>query len=230
MKILLVNDDGFGAPGIITLEKLLSRLGEVFVVAPKEHMSGKSMSTTILKPFFVKKIDEHHHIVDATPVDATSYGVLALKEKFDIVFSGINSGPNLSYDTLYSGTIGAALQANLYGVPSIAFSCFNNFDIVTKYFDEVMQFIDDHHLIAPHRTISVNFPRGESIKGIVFAKPSMRKDELFLHHDDEEVHFSRKVHIPKDEESDEKKIMEGYITITIFNPCYHVEEDMNCMM
>ena len=122
MNILLTNDDGYNSEGIHILKELLNKYGTVVIVAPKGAMSAKSVSITLEKGIKVEQVDKTTFICEGTPADCVSFGCNALSIKFDLVVSGCNNGFNLSYDTMYSGTVGAALEALTYGIPSIAVS------------------------------------------------------------------------------------------------------------
>lgn len=124
-RILLVNDDGFDAPGMRILEAAARRIAaEVFVVAPEENRSGASHSLSIGAPVRVRKIDRHHYAVAGTPTECV---MLALQELLADIrptacLAGINRGPNLAEDTAYSGTIAAARESTQLGVPAVAIS------------------------------------------------------------------------------------------------------------
>lgn len=142
MKILVVNDDGIESEGIILLAKLASRLGKVWVVAPKNQCSAMSHRITvrgelsILEERFPVEEVTAAYSVDGTPADCVKVAVqYLLPEKPDIVFSGINWGYNVGLDILYSGTVGAAMEALLLGIPSIAFSSEANgvYDVAEQY-------------------------------------------------------------------------------------------------
>lgn len=170
MKILLVNDDGYGAQGIILVEKLLKKYGEVFVVAPKHHQSGKGTSIDFNRPLEYEKVDDHHYILDSVPVNCTMFGLHGIGQNIDLVVSGCNNGYNITLDTMYSGTIGACTQALFSGKPAIAISCQFNFDLVEKYFDEVFEFIINNQLISNKYVLNVNFPVGNIVEGIEITK------------------------------------------------------------
>ena len=132
-RILLTNDDGIHSDGLIKLEKALSELGEVYVVAPASEMSGASHSLTLARPLRIRQIDERHWTVDGTPTDCVTLAlnkILAAEEMPDICASGINHGGNLGDDATYSGTVAGALEATILGVPGLAFSLVarENFD------------------------------------------------------------------------------------------------------
>lgn len=122
-KILITNDDGFHSEGLTILENTLKKLGEVIVVAPDKERSAVSFSLTLHRPLRVTELRKNFFIVDGTPADCINIALKELiKEMPDLVVSGINLGPNLGDDTLFSGTVSAAIQAVLFGIPSIAIS------------------------------------------------------------------------------------------------------------
>ena len=177
MNILLTNDDGYQALGINLLAKLLSKYGDVYIVAPKNVMSAKSVSIILSHPVSVDKINDHLYVLDATPADCVAFGLSSIGVKFDLVVSGINHGHNISYDTMYSGTIGACLQALTYRVPAIAFSCEHNFEIVEKYFDEVFSIANKEKSIE--YLLNINFPFGNEVKQIRFTHIHYRKEVTY---------------------------------------------------
>jgi 5'-nucleotidase len=123
MLILLTNDDGYLAPGLLALRKHLSRQGKVVTVAPDRDRSGVSHSLTVSRPLRVKKIDKDFYTVDGTPTDAVMIAVYCLlKKQPAIMVSGINSGANMGEDVTYSGTVAAAIEGTLLGIPSVAVS------------------------------------------------------------------------------------------------------------
>lgn len=123
-RVLLTNDDGIDAPGIALLEKLVAPLvGELWVIAPRYEQSATSHALTIQTPLRVHHLGERRKAIAGTPTDATLLALRhVMKEPPDLVLSGINRGGNIGGDVLYSGTVGAAMEAALLGVPAIAFS------------------------------------------------------------------------------------------------------------
>jgi len=123
-NILITNDDGINAGGIKALEKILKNVGLVYVVAPSQERSAAAHSISFNHPLRVNFIDKYHVAVDGTPTDCAMFGCYGLlkREKPDLLVSGINHGVNLGDDITYSGTVSAALEGTLLGVPSIAFS------------------------------------------------------------------------------------------------------------
>lgn len=124
-RILITNDDGYHADGIIALEQALSDVGDVYVVAPESEMSGASHSLTLARPLRIRQLDERHWTVDGTPTDCVTLAlnqILAPDLRPTICCSGINPGANLGDDATYSGTVAGALEATILGVPGLAFS------------------------------------------------------------------------------------------------------------
>jgi 5'-nucleotidase len=123
MRILLSNDDGYFAPGLAALAEALTGLAEIVVVAPEQNRSGASNSLTLDRPLFLKKAASGFHFVNGTPTDCVHLAVTGMLDKLpDIIVSGINLGANMGDDTIYSGTVAAATEGYLLGIPSIAIS------------------------------------------------------------------------------------------------------------
>jgi len=123
MKILLSNDDGYQAPGIVALYEALRDLADVEVVAPEHNNSAKSNALTLHSPLYVHRAPNGFRYVNGTPADCVHIALTGLlPDKPDLVVSGINNGANMGDDTIYSGTVGAAMEGYLFGVPAIAFS------------------------------------------------------------------------------------------------------------
>lgn len=123
MNILISNDDGYLAPGLHALAEVLSEFAKITVVAPDSNRSGASNALTLDRPLFVEQASNGFYHVNGTPADCVHIALTSLMDvKPDLVVSGINQGQNLADDTLYSGTVAAATEGYLFGVPSIAFS------------------------------------------------------------------------------------------------------------
>jgi len=123
MKILISNDDGYLAPGIIALANVLAPIAEIVVVAPDSNRSGSSNSLTLDRPLSVKRADNGFYFVNGTPSDCVHIALTGLLNfRPDLIVSGINQGQNMGDDTLYSGTVAAATEGFLFGIPAIAFS------------------------------------------------------------------------------------------------------------
>jgi 5'-nucleotidase len=123
MRILLSNDDGYFAPGIVALAQALAALGEVTVVAPERDRSGASNSLTLDRPLTVKRAHNGFFYVNGTPTDCVHLAVTGLLDALpDVVVSGVNHGANMGDDTIYSGTVAAATEGFVLGIPSLAVS------------------------------------------------------------------------------------------------------------
>ena len=123
IEILVTNDDGVQADGIRALAKAMEPLGRVSIVAPDREQSATSHALTLHRPLRIRRLSEREMSVDGTPTDAVLLGVHGfLKERPALVVSGINHGPNMGNDVLYSGTVAAASEGTFLGIPSIAIS------------------------------------------------------------------------------------------------------------
>ncbi len=179
IRILLTNDDGYHAEGIIALENALSEIGDVFVVAPASEMSGASHSLTLSRPLRIRQIDARHWTVDGTPTDCVTLAlnrILPPELRPVICASGINHGPNLGDDATYSGTVAGALEATILGIPALAFSLVVNrshdFTESIKIAKEITQkaIIDG---LPENTLLNVNIPKGIS-KGIRITKQGFK--------------------------------------------------------
>lgn len=150
MRILLTNDDGILADGIYTIAKELEKYYEVIIIAPETQKSAQSHAITLHKPLIIKEvklegIKSKAYSISGTPADCVRSGIEAiLKEKIDLVVSGINLGYNSGMDIIYSGTVSAAIEANIYNIPSIAISAewvngLANYSIAAKYAIKVIE-------------------------------------------------------------------------------------------
>src|SRR2546430_14200044 len=122
-RILLTNDDGIHSDGLETLESTLREVGDVFVIAPAAEMSGASHSLTLSRPLRIRQIDTRHWTVDGTPTDCVTlalHKILNEDELPDLCVSGINHGGNFGGDAKYFGTIGGALEGNIFGGAGLA--------------------------------------------------------------------------------------------------------------
>jgi 5'-nucleotidase len=123
MRILIANDDGYLAPGLAALVKACEGLGEIDVVAPEQNASGTSNSLSLHRPLSAFTAANGFRYINGTPSDCVHVALTGLlPRKPDLVLSGINNGANMGDDTLYSGTVAAAMEGFLFGIPSIAFS------------------------------------------------------------------------------------------------------------
>ena len=162
MKILISNDDGYQSEGIQTLVRYLSVGHEVTVMAPNENKSAASSSLTLNKPLKPSKINANTYIIDATPSDCVHLALCGfLEDKFDLVVTGINFGPNLGDDVIYSGTVAGAIEGRFLGLPSVAFSLASwqgeNFETAGKVAQQIVDQIHTSQL--SHDTVlNVNVP------------------------------------------------------------------------
>src|SRR5437773_7778448 len=127
MRILLTNDDGINAPGIHALKRAIEPLGEIFMVAPERPRSASGHAITLHKPLRIDEVQlpdgATAWATNGTPSDCVTLGWdVVMDGKVDLVFSGINAGPNLGWDVTYSGTVSAAMEGAILGAPSIAIS------------------------------------------------------------------------------------------------------------
>lgn len=171
MRILISNDDGYLAPGIIALANVLGQFAEVVVVAPDSNRSGSSNSLTLDRPLRVQRASNGFYYVNGTPSDCVHIALTGLLDrKPDLVVSGINNGQNMGDDTLYSGTVAAATEGYLFGIPAIAFSQvahgWAEIDSAARIAAEIVQrrFVGMH----PPFLLNVNIPNlpYEQIKGL----------------------------------------------------------------
>lgn len=191
-KILIVNDDGIEAGGIIRLARAASKYGKVWVVAPDSQRSGASHSIKILEPISGKKVPfpvegVEAHALGGTPADCARVGILNIVPGGpDVVLSGINCGYNVGSDVQYSGTVGAALEAAFQGVKAIALSegFEDSYKVTDKYLDEVLGKVID---MEPGKNciINVNFPtcKLEEVQGIAMDM-KVSPDLIFKDHYD----------------------------------------------
>ncbi len=175
MRILLTNDDGYHAPGLAVLETIARQLSDdVWICAPAEEQSGAGHSLTLHLPVRLREYGEKRFAVTGTPTDSVN---LALKKLFedkrpDLVISGINAGENLADDITYSGTISAAMEAALAGIPAIALSQAmrdrgKGFDAAEGWAAKVLAPLVDTQM-AKRTLVNVNFPDlpADQVRGI----------------------------------------------------------------
>ena len=222
MNILLTNDDGYNSKGILLLKEKLQKYGRVIIVAPKEHMSAKSVSITLDRGFEVTQVSKDTFACDATPADCVSFACNALSIDFDLVISGCNNGFNISYDTMYSGTVGAAQEALRNHIPSIAVSCQFNFEIVEEHFDEVFTYILNKELLSNEYLLNINFPLGEEVKGIKISTLYYRNDDYYFVKKEDRYWAYRncQTNFDDDKNSDCYLVNNGYVSITPLNRSY----------
>lgn len=179
--ILISNDDGINSEGLHKLHGTLKALGEVFVVAPDRDQSAVSHSLSLYRPLRIEQISEFVYTVDGTPTDCINLAVNGIlkDKKPDLIMSGINKGENLGDDITYSGTVSAAMEGALLGIPSVAISLTSknnfNFDAASYYAYLIARYVLDTRL--PEDTIlNVNIPDlpREEIKGVMVTRQGKR--------------------------------------------------------
>ncbi len=191
-KVLLTNDDGYGSDGLKILTEVLKRFShQLYIVAPLRNMSGSSRSITLNKNINFKKKSSFEWVVDGTPSDAM---IFALNKIFDndlpnYIFSGINSGSNIGDEIHYSGTVGAAYEGAIRGIPSVALSQATtniksvNFEISNLNLPKVLMKIKDY-FSSNFLLLNVNFPccTPTDVKEILLTKCCNQKmsDNLFI--------------------------------------------------
>lgn len=231
LKILVTNDDGIDSPGIEALANSLSRLGEVIVAAPDRQQSAVGHSLTVARPLRVTKVKRNGSLfgyaIDGSPSDCVKIAIYhILPEKPDLVVSGINHGQNTAINILYSGTVAAATEGMLAGVPSIAVSLAShdlNQDIsaAAEYAYKIAKNLIEKKL-EPNYLLNVNVPAipKEKIIGIKVVRHSSSywKDTYEMREDP----FGRKYYwfageyCSSDEslDTDDAALASGYVTIT----------------
>src|SRR3954464_7495871 len=164
MKILLSNDDGYQAPGLVALYEAVKDLGDVEVVAPEHNNSAKSNALTLHSPLYVHQAGNGFRYVNGTPADCVHIALTGLLDyRPDLVVSGINNGANMGDDTIYSGTVGAAMEGYLFGVPAIAFSeterGLANIESAARKARDLVQLVIEKHLSDQKAwLLNVNIP------------------------------------------------------------------------
>lgn len=179
MRILLTNDDGVNAPGLAVLAKIAAALSDdVWIVAPAEEQSGAGHSLTLTRPLRVHKHGIKHYSVSGTPTDAVMMAVARLMKDSppDLILSGVNRGANLGEDVTYSGTVSAAMEGALAGIPAIALSQVYardgagldvSFDAASAWGEKVLRPLIARPL-PPRTLININFPAlpADQVRGV----------------------------------------------------------------
>ncbi|MBO8127230.1 MAG: 5'/3'-nucleotidase SurE [Firmicutes bacterium] len=173
MHVLVTNDDGINAPGIHKLVEGLREVAEVTVVAPDREMSATSHAITVTRPLRVTEYRRFGegviaYAVDGTPSDCVKLAVdVFMKKRFDIVVSGINSGPNLGTDVLYSGTVSGAIEGVISGLPAIAISAAGfgdfNYEGAARFAAKLINLVK-HHGLPEDTLLNVNVPEANGAK------------------------------------------------------------------
>ena len=230
MEILITNDDGIFAPGLWRLARELKEIAHVVVVAPDREQSGLGTAVTLRQPLRVQKIrplipDVETHSVEGTPTDSVllALGKL-LKNRVDLIVSGINSGPNLGDDVLISGTVGAALMGYRHGFPSLAISIAS---LDNQYLDNAARLVGllarmiTNHSLPGNIFLNINLPGLplSEIKGIKITKLASKShiDTVEEGHDGRRAYYwltRQKMNKSADKNTDIGAIDRGNISIT----------------
>jgi 5'-nucleotidase len=172
LRILISNDDGYFSPGIAALARALGELGQVTVVAPERDRSASSNSLTLDRPLSVRKSAEGFLFINGTPTDCVHLAVTGLLSELpDVIVSGINHGANMGDDTIYSGTVAAATEGYLLGIPSMAVSLvgrgMHHFDTAGRVARDIVERYGRNPLGQPV-LLNVNVPdlTWEEIRGV----------------------------------------------------------------
>ena len=232
MHILITNDDGIYAEGIYTLAMCLKDIARVTVAAPNREKSATGHAITMHSPITVKKITRFDKAITAysingTPADCIklSLDVLMEKDPPDLVVSGINNGPNLGTDVIYSGTVSGAIEASIMGLPAIAVSMAHHqiiqFDDAAEFIKELIPYVMTHQN-SPRIIYNVNYPVCENsfIKGVRITRLGVRRYvNNFIHRTDPRGNSyywmaGELMDLPQEEVSDMTAVREHYISIT----------------
>jgi 5'-nucleotidase len=222
--ILLTNDDGVDAEGLAVLRAALLGLGQIKVVAPREHMSATSHSLTLYSPVRYEKLSEGCYAVHGTPVDSV---ILALHRILPnppaLIISGINQGGNLGQNVFYSGTVGAAVEGTFHGIPSIAISLAAlrgaSFETSGMFARQLASAVLEHGL-PPGVTLNVNVPYLRNPRGVRLthrAHPDSRSYHLEEARPQGGAGYwirERVEHERTGQNSDHAAIRQGYISVT----------------
>ncbi|MBV7441821.1 5'/3'-nucleotidase SurE [Weeksellaceae bacterium TAE3-ERU29] len=229
--ILITNDDGITAPGIRKLINIAKKVGDVYVVAPNSPQSGMGHAITISSTLHVENMEiangvEHEWACSGTPVDCVKIAIdKILPRRPDICLSGINHGANSSINVIYSGTMSAAVEAGIEGIPAIGFSLCDfsynaNFDAAEEYIEQIIVQTLKNKL--PNGVVlNVNIPKAEKedIKGIKICRQAKAKwdEELEERIDPRGKKYywltGQFVNLDKGEDSDEWALENNYISI-----------------
>ncbi len=231
MKILLTNDDGIDAPGIQAAKKRLNEKHDVYLIAPRDEMSASGHSITVRDPLRVERRGKNESCnewaVEGTPADCVKLGIdQLLAFKPDLVVSGINNGANLGNDIFYSGTVAAAMEGMIMGVPSLAVSLnsFNtdDYSYASEFTLQFCQQLWEEKLLQELWLLNVNIPAipPEEIKGVSYTRMG-RTDYSDIFHQrrdprDRTYYWlaGNLVDRGRKEDTDISLVKKGYITIT----------------
>ena len=219
MKLLITNDDGIEASGIAVLTEIMQSFGEVYVVAPHVNNSAVSHAITLRRAIKAKEVQlkgaTQAIAIDGTPADCVKYALVHLKIKPDMILSGINSERNCGTDILYSGTVSAAIEANLCGYQAMALSSTDeNYEIVKREFPSIFEKLMSSPM-DEQTTININFPNTSKSHGIKITSVGQTKyDEVYIEHEDGHLLSGPFREIEQSDETDIMAVVSNYISIT----------------
>ena len=224
--ILVTNDDGIAAPGIIALTEVMQTLGEVVVVAPDSPQSGMGHAITLNSTLHIEKISDYQYSCSGTPADCVKIAVNEiLGRRPDLCVSGINHGSNSSINVIYSGTMSAAIEAGIEGIPAIGFSNLNynwdaNFDASKIHVKSIAKNVLEHGL-AQGVVLNVNIPNidKKAIKGVKICRQARGnwKEEFDKRQTPQGKDYywlsGRFENYDKGEDTDEWALKNGYVSL-----------------
>jgi 5'-nucleotidase len=222
VNFLVTNDDGFDAAGIAALEKALLPLGELVIVAPRDPQSYMGHRVTTDRSLTLTQLNVNHFHVDGTPADCVRIALKGMNLQPDWVISGINHGGNLGCDVYSSGTVAAAREAALFGIPAIAISQYIRRDLpldwegVSKLAAEVLQPLILEPL-ALHSLLNVNLPHkeGQGSSGTASCEPDYQPLEVKFEQTGDQFRFSgHYASRPKTPGYDIDRCFSGFVTVS----------------
>lgn len=225
-RILITNDDGYDARGIQVLTRALEGLGEIFVIAPATQQSASSHSLTLRSPIASEKVKDRHYKIHGTPTDSVVLGVNGIMKRTpDLLVSGINHGPNMGEDVTYSGTVAAAIEGTILGVPSVAISSLQRSIDSIKEIGKIARVVVESALklgVPAECLLNVNIPDPEvaPIEGVRITKLGSRAYENLLEegvgeHGEATFTVGGDAPVWKDEEgTDIAAIRAGHVSVT----------------
>lgn len=232
MRILLTNDDGVKAEGIYELAKELEKDHEVIIIAPDTEKSAQSHAITLMTPLVVKEVEleglkSKAYSISGTPADCVRAGLDQIIDgEIDLVFSGINRGFNAGMDILYSGTVSAAIEANIQGKPSIAVSAQYlyledkiDFKTAAKYTREILGRLEEQ-IMESNLLININVPyrQDDDIKGIKVCKIGQPIYDYYFKEEadngDKTVRLKGRREVDLEENTDRFYLSQGYVSLT----------------
>ncbi len=226
MKILITNDDGIDAKGINDLYDSLSTKHEVYMLAPHIERSACSNAFNMRTAMDIKKYSDTKYSVSSYPADCVSVGLHGdIIPDVDLVVSGINLGPNLGYDIFFSGTVGGARTAYIFGKSAIAvsYNCFMDFEYMKDAADFVLEFIESkkEELLNSKSLYNINYPKVASskVKGVKYTRTSVRKytdyyDKTDISEDQFKLKLVGAIDTIEEDGTDYDAVEKGYISVT----------------